>query len=146
MPRAPVTMSELRLHTESYGELLLLPHVPCLMVRWHGFANSRNLRFLLNKGLELYRTYAPRYPRLGWLSDTRQFGAMLPTDQHWAATDWNPRAYAAGIRNLVFLTPENIFGRIALQQYSQQTSLTDALHVAHVASLEDARMYLQAMR
>lgn len=129
-------MSELRLHAEPYGELLLLPHLPCLLVRWHGFANSRNLRFLLDKGLELYQQYAPQYPGLGWVTDARQFGAMLPADQHWATTDWNQRAYAAGIRQLVFLTPENIFGQIAIRQYAQNTLHASGLRVTSVASLE----------
>jgi hypothetical protein len=129
-------MSELRLHSESYGEVLLLPHLPSVLVRWHGFANSRNLRFLLDKALDLYQRYAVRYPGLGWITDARRFGAMLPADQQWASADWNQRAYAAGIRQLVFLTPENIFGQIALQQYAQNTAHAAGLRITHVASLE----------
>ena len=129
-------MSELRLHSESYGEVLLLPHLPSVLVRWHGFANSQNLRFLLDKGLELYQRYAARYPGLGWVTDARRFGAMLPADQQWASADWNQRAYAAGIRQLVFLTPENIFGQIALHQYAQNTAHAARLRITNVASLE----------
>lgn len=131
-------MAELRLHTEPYGELLLVPHVPCLMVRWNGFANSQSLRFLLNKGLELYQHYVRQYPGLGWVTDARHFGAMLPADQQWAVTDWNHRAYAAGIRRLVFLTPENIFGQIAIQQYAQNTAHATGLRVTFVSSVEAA--------
>ncbi|MDU0369632.1 hypothetical protein ACFPAF_04435 [Hymenobacter endophyticus] len=131
-------MSEIQLHAESYGALLLLPQVPCLMVRWHGFANSRNLRQLLNKALELYQQYAPRYPRLGWVSDARRFGAMLPADQDWAAVDWNRRAYAAGIRRAVFISPNNVFGQIALQQLTHKMEQAAYLRITHVASPEAA--------
>lgn len=132
-------MAEFRLHTEPYGELLLLPHVPCLLIRWHGFANSRNLRFLLDKGLELYQQHRAQYPTLGWLSDTRLFGAMLPVDQEWAATSWNRRAHAAGIRELAFIGPESIFGQIAIQQYSHNASEGDYhFLVNHYSSLPQA--------
>lgn len=140
-------MSEIRLHTESFGELLLLPEVPCLLIRWHGFANSYNLHLLLEKGLELYQHYAPLYPRLGWLSDTRSFGAMLPRDQEWAATDWNPRAYKVGLRELGFLVPDNIFGQIAIQRYEHNTAQRNyALEVKYYASLEEACQYMAEER
>lgn len=137
-------MSEIQLHAEPFGELLLLPEVPCLLIRWHGFANSRNLRFLLDKGLTLYQHYRLQYPNLSWLSDTRQFGAMLPADQQWAATDWNRRAYQAGIRNFGFIGPENVFGQIAIQQYSQNTLHGDYhLGVSYYASLDQAYQQLK---
>ncbi|RSK51018.1 hypothetical protein [Hymenobacter rigui] len=140
-------MSELRLHTEACGELLLLPHIPCLLIRWHGFANSENLRRLLDKGLALYQAHAPHYPCLGWVADTRRFGAMLPVDQQWLLSSWNPRAYAAGIRHLLFLASENIFGQIALQQYMHATN-TDAtgLRAMYAPSLEGAGQQVQAAR
>ncbi|GGG27887.1 hypothetical protein [Hymenobacter glacieicola] len=134
---------ELPLYSQACGELLLLPEVPCLLIRWHGFANSRNLRRLLDKGLELYQQHRAQYPTLGWLSDTRQFGAMLPADQHWAATDWNRRAHAAGIRHLGFLGPENVFGQIAIQQYSRNaTHGAYRLSVSYYASLSQACCFL----
>ncbi|RSK37232.1 hypothetical protein [Hymenobacter metallilatus] len=140
-------MSELRLHTESYGELLLLPHVPCLLIRWHGFANSHNLRFLLDKGLELYQAHAPRYPRLGWVADTRRFGAMPPADQQWALHSWNPRAYAAGIRHLIFVSPDTIFGQIALQQYAHNLEAAAlGLRATYVSSLDAAWQQVLATR
>lgn len=137
-------MSEIRLHTEPFGELLLLPDVPCLLIRWHGFANSPNLRFLLDKGLALYQHYRLQYPALSWLSDTRQFGAMLPADQQWAATSWNRRAYLAGIRHLAFIGPENVFGQMAIQQYSRNATHGDyGLQVSYYTSLAQACRQLQ---
>ncbi|MCA8832015.1 hypothetical protein [Hymenobacter pini] len=112
--------------------------MPCLLVRWHGFANSQHLRLVLDTALDFYRRYAPQYPRLGWVSDARYFGAMLPADQEWAASDWNHRAYAAGIRQLIFISPENIFGQIALQQFSRRLMQKNALQATHVASPADA--------
>ncbi|QJX46329.1 hypothetical protein HMJ29_05010 [Hymenobacter taeanensis] len=133
-------MSEILLHSESYGEIALDPTIACLIVRWHGFANSRNYRFLLNKALELYQLHSPRFTHLGWLNDTRHFGAMLSVDQQWANTDWNPRAYAAGVRQMNFLSPTNVFGQIAVQQYTLNTAKRQEyrLEVREHQSLEEA--------
>lgn len=138
MPATTAHFPEIPLHSEEWGELVLLPSAARLVVRWHGFANSRQLRQLLNRGLELYQQYAARFPDLGWLSDTRRFGAMLPADQHWAATDWNARAWAAGIRHLVYVQPETIFGQIALQQYARTTAATSALRISCAFSVAEA--------
>lgn len=133
-------MREILLHSETCGELLLLPEIPALLVRWHGFANSANLRQLLDQGLAFYRRHASRYVRLGWLSDTRHFGAVLPADQRWLSHDWNQRAWAAGIRHVAFLTPETIFGQIAVQHYTLATLASPdyQLQVSRHASVEDA--------
>lgn len=132
-------MTEVVLHSEPYGELLLLPEAPALLLRWHGFANSRNLRFLLNEGLGLYQHYLAHYPTLAWVSDCRRFGAVLPADQQWAATDWNHRAQAAGIRRVGLLPAENVFGQIALQQYTHNAAQGPApLEITYYSSLEQA--------
>ncbi|TGE09808.1 hypothetical protein [Hymenobacter fodinae] len=139
-------MSETLLHSESYGEITLSPGMTCLIVRWHGFANSRNFRFLLNKALELYRTYSVRYTSLAWLNDTRHFGALLTADQEWVNTNWNPRAWAAGIQQINFLAPATVFGQIAIQQYAHNTAQRAdyRLEVRHHASLEEACRDLSA--
>ncbi|MBT9393258.1 hypothetical protein KLP40_08790 [Hymenobacter sp. NST-14] len=138
MPATATPAPEISLHREEWGELLLLPAAARLVVRWHGFANSRQLRQLLNRGLELYRQHAVRFPGLGWLADTRRFGAMLPADQQWVAADWNARAWAAGIRHLVYVQPETIFGQIALQQYARTTAATSALRISCAGSVAEA--------
>ena len=36
----------------------------------------------------------------GWVGDTRGMGAIPQEVQQWRAESWNPRAYAAGIREI----------------------------------------------
>jgi hypothetical protein len=139
-------MSEILLHSEAYGEVTLAPTTACLIVRWHGFANSRSFRFLLNKALELYELHVSRFANLAWLNDTLHFGAMLTVDQQWVNTDWNPRAYAAGIRQVHFLSPSNVFGQISVQQYTNNTARRADYHleVRHHQSLEEASRNLRS--
>ncbi|OON67716.1 hypothetical protein [Hymenobacter sp. CRA2] len=138
-------MSDVALHAESYGSLLLAAEVPCLIVQWHGFANSQQFRALMDQSLQRFDAEAQRTWPLGWLMDARQMSAIVPADQIWLETDWNARAYAAGIRHISIVTAENIFGRIATQVYIANTVAQShyVLEPMAFASLDDAKRWLR---
>lgn len=145
---APATADSL-LFANEIGSLLLDATVPCLLVQWNGFANSRNFRDLMARGLALYQEHAPRFPALGWLSDTRLASAQLPADHAWLVSDWNPPMYAAGLRYTYFVEPESIFGQMNVQQYARNAvSCPDfRLESAFFATVEEAKDALrQALR
>jgi hypothetical protein len=119
-------MSHHVLLTESYGSLLWAPEVPCLIVRFHGFVSLPQYQELMNRGLSLLVSQSQGRRPLAWVADTRQMSALSVDAQHWVATDWNPRAQAAGLRHLCFVYPENVFGHIAVQ-----------LHLAHAEARPD---------
>gem|GEM_PF-1537591 len=110
----PPPMPDSILHSESYGALLLSVDVPCIVVQWRSFANSQQLRFLKDHGLALYTEHARSTRPLGWLCDTRSMGAVRTHDQQWLATDWAGRAFAAGIRHIAYVRPNNVFGQMAI--------------------------------
>ena len=138
-------MADTSLITESYGSMLLAPDVPCLIVQWHGFANSQQFQSLMDRGLDLYIDEARRTQPLGWLADTRLVGAVTPAVQEWLAQDWNPRAYAAGIRHCSFVSPETVFGQVSVQQYTVRTEVADAYFIepAHHRTLAEAKRWLK---
>ncbi|GGF01825.1 hypothetical protein [Hymenobacter cavernae] len=117
-------MTDITLISEPYGSILFTPAVPCITIQWHSFANRQQFRSLMDRALVAYQTELAHHPRpLGWIADSRQLSALTPDDQNWCDTDWNPRAYAAGIRHIGIVIPESIFGKIAVQQY-----VTNVLH------------------
>jgi hypothetical protein len=138
-------MSDVVIRAESYGSLLFAPEVPCVITQWHGFANSLQFRGIMNDGLAWFEEQAQRTWPLGWLADARQMSAISPVDQIWLETDWNPRAYAAGIRHISIVTAENIFGRIATQVYAANTVAQShyTLEPVTFATLEEAKRWLQ---
>jgi hypothetical protein len=87
-------------------------------VTWHGFANSEQFRELMDRGLALYRAEALRTQPLGWLADTRGHSAIRAADQEWLTTDWNLRAYLAGIRHVCFVVPDSVVGQITVDTYA----------------------------
>ncbi|WP_460676800.1 hypothetical protein [Hymenobacter coalescens] len=139
-------MSDVVIQAESYGSLLFAPEVPSLVVQWHGFANSQQFRGLMDEGLTQFGEQAQRTWPLGWIMDARQMSAITPADQIWLETDWNPRAYAAGLRHIGIVTSENIFGRIATQVYIAnsvaQTHYT--LELASLATPDEAKRWVRA--
>ena len=139
-------MSDIVLHTEPYGRLLLAPEVPCVIISWNGFANSEQFRFLMDRGLELYQAEAKRTQPLGWLADTQNVQAVKPTDQDWMHTDWNVRAHRAGIRHVSFVVPETVFGQISVQSYSRNVASTNDYEIETYAhrTLKAAKTWLKA--
>ncbi|SEU06160.1 hypothetical protein [Hymenobacter actinosclerus] len=138
-------MPDSTLIAESYGSMLLAPEVPCLIGQWHTFANRQQFRSLMDRGLDLYIQESHRTQPLGWLADTRQISAITPDDQNWLRTDWNPRAYAAGIRHVSFVAPESVFGQMAVQGYTANTQSADAyaIEVVHHQTLPEAKQWLR---
>ena len=127
LPLAPVrAMPDTVLIAEPYGSMLFSPEVPCLIVQWHGFANSAEFRALMDRGLALYEAKARQFRPLGWLADTRLVGAVRSDVQQWLKDDWNPRAAAAGIRHVSFVVPETVFGQISVGTYSENVARADA--------------------
>lgn len=139
-------MTDIVLHEESYGRVLLAPKVPCIIIAWNGFANSEQFRFLMNRGLELYVAEAARTQPLGWLADTREVRAVKPIDQEWMQDNWNARAFAAGIQFVSFVVPETVFGQISVQSYTSKVADTNAYSIAtsQHRTLDKAKAWLKA--
>ena len=139
-------MSDKILVSEPYGTIYLASEVPCLIIQWHSFANSDQLRYLMNETLRQYVAEYWRHPGpLGWVADSRHLGAIKPSDQQWLDTDWNPRTYAAGVRHIAIVEAETIFGKISAQQYVTNVMQSDdyTFQTRYVPTLEAAKDWLQ---
>lgn len=132
--------------SESYGAVYLAPEVPCIIIQWTGFANSDQLRYLMNQAQTHYINEAKHRPGpIGWIADSRGLGAIKPSDQEWLHTEWNPRTYAAGVRYIAIVEAENVFGKISAQQYITNVLRSEdyTFHTRILPSLEAAKAWLQ---
>lgn len=89
---------------------------------FNGFANSTQFKHIMESGLAHYVAHATAARPWGWVGDTRHMGAIPQAVQQWLTDDWNPRAYAAGIREISIIVSENVLGQLATQQYAQRTT------------------------
>ena len=107
---------------ESYGSVLADATVPCVIVQFHGFANAAEFKHVMETGLAYYTAHSSPEQPWGWVGDVRHMGAIPQAVQDWLTTDWNLRAFAAGIREISIVLAENVLGQMATQQYVQKTA------------------------
>lgn len=125
-------MADITLVAHTYGAVLFDSAVPCITTQWHSFANRQQFQQMMDEALECYLIKSRQNRPLGWLADTRRMSALTSDDQQWLNTDWNPRAYAAGIRHVCIVQPENVFGQIATTNYSTKTLASTAYQIQPV--------------
>jgi len=73
---------------------------------------------VLDKGLEQMKEHGATK----WLSDDRANSALRPEDSAWANEDWTPRVLAAGWKYWAIVLPQNVIGRMNMQQFIDQQS------------------------
>ncbi|GAA0195878.1 hypothetical protein GCM10009122_60210 [Fulvivirga kasyanovii] len=112
-------------YTQGESTLNYDPSVPCIIVNNVGFATSEEFRALLNKGLEFLIEKQKIHGKIGWLSNLVQADAYSEDDMKWVATDFDARAYEAGVRHVSFVLAEDAyafanFSAETYQKYSQE--------------------------
>ena len=141
-------MSDQVIFDQPYGQVLYDPQVPCVITKWHRFANFQEMTTLLEAALAYVQAHSsPQHP-WGWVGDTRQMGAIPEKTQQWLMHDFNPRLTAAGIREVSMVVAETVFGHLAAQRYAQNTSQAQeqyALRTGYYESVEAAKAGAKAI-
>ena len=117
-------MSHPEIFSEPYGRVFLLEDVPCVVIQWLGFANRTEFLALQNTALLYLEDHATPARPWGLVADVRQMGAIPTEVQEWLAHEFNPRAVAAGLREVSVVPAETIFGQMATQRYQRNTAET----------------------
>lgn len=107
--------------SKPYGSVLVDTSVPCVITQWHAFANATEFIALQLFALECFEAHSSPARPWGWVGDVRQMGAIPAKAQAWLLADFNPRATAAGLREVSVVLAETIFGKLATQTYAQNT-------------------------
>ncbi|HEX8506946.1 MAG TPA: hypothetical protein VF630_16395 [Hymenobacter sp.] len=131
---------------ESYGSVLADARVPCVIVQFHAFANRAEFVNIMETGLAYYAAHATPKRPWGWIGDVRRMGAIPQAVQDWLTTDWNVRAFQAGVREVSIVVAENVLGQLATQQYVRNTTarqdqyeIATATYPSLVAAKQGAR-------
>jgi hypothetical protein len=128
--------------TESYGSVLVDTRVPCVIVQFHGFANKMEFQHIMQTGLTYYAAHSTPERPWGWVGDVRHMSAIPKPVQDWLITDWNVRAFAAGIREVSVVQAENVLGELATQAYVRNTAARQGqyeIYSVYYASLNAAK-------
>lgn len=114
-------MPDQTIFSKPYGSVLIDASVPCVITQWHAFANATEFIGLQLFALEYFEAHSSPAQPWGWVGDVRQMGAIPAKAQAWLLADFNPRATAAGLREVSVVLAETIFGQLATQAYAQNT-------------------------
>jgi hypothetical protein len=107
---------------EAYGCVLVDARVPCVIIQFHGFANQKEFKHAMETGLAYYAQHNTPEKPWGWIGDVRHMSAIPREVQQWLVTDWNLRAFQAGIRQVSVVQAQNVLGELATQAYIRNTA------------------------
>lgn len=79
---------------------------------WKGFVPPNEMKILLDEVL-MHLQIGNGALMLQDLRTTQAVGAEV---QEWLITNWVPRAVAVGLRKVALLTPQSVFGQMAVNQ------------------------------
>ncbi|GAB3655478.1 hypothetical protein GCM10027594_28630 [Hymenobacter agri] len=111
--------------SESYGRVYLDESVPCVVIQWLGFANRTEFLALQNTALRYLEDYSTPARPWGLVADVRRMEAIPTEVQAWLVNEFNPRAVAAGLREVSVVPAEGIFGQLATQRYQRNSTEAD---------------------
>lgn len=60
------------------------------------------------------------------MTDVRHMGAIPAEVQTWLVGEFNPRAVAAGLREVSVVPADNVLGQMATQRYQRDSTTTGA--------------------
>jgi hypothetical protein len=90
--------------------------IPAIVVVWKRYVTSLQLRFVLEKVLEMIAEHGAHKI----LGDDTELSVIHPRDQDWILTDWMPRAFKAGLQAAASKRPSGYFGRLSTTRIQSQ--------------------------
>ncbi len=130
-----------------YGRVLVDANVPCVMTQWLSFANGPDFIRMQEAALLYYEAHATPARPWGFVGDVRHMGAIPAKAQAWLISEFNPRATAAGLREVSVVVSDNVFGQLATQRYAHETAAARdryELHPVYYQTVEEAKAGAQA--
>ncbi|MDO7848786.1 hypothetical protein Q5H92_20645 [Hymenobacter sp. M29] len=116
-------MTNTEIFSEPYGRVLVDEAVPCVVIQWLGFANRTEFIALQETALRCIEDHATPSRPWGMVADVRRMGAIPTEAQLWLVHEFNPRAQAAGLREVSVVPAEGVFGQLATQRYIRESEL-----------------------
>ena len=99
-----------------------------------------------NAGVNFLQEKIKTVPNITWLNDTRKLKTVSLEDLKWLNSNVNDRCYQYGLKKVVFVLPDNIFGRMAVKFYVEFTNrrTDNQFQIKAFRSYSDAENWLKA--
>lgn len=113
--------------------------IPCLMVQWHGYATSTQIRKVAESQLQLMKEH--KLTKV--LSDNKELKGVSMEDQQWIITEWLPRALRIGYSACATLLSKDYFNRIVNEDLVSKVG--DQLTIQYFDDVEKAAEWLKSI-
>lgn len=92
--------------------------VPCVCWIPNDFFAGNDFQESFVRGMDFFVQKIKEQPNLGWLNVTNKLVSVKIEDLRWLDKNVTERGYIAGATKVAFITPEDMFGKIAVKMYS----------------------------
>lgn len=96
--------------------------VPCVVWTPLQFMKENAWRDPFIKGVNFLEGQIKFTPNITWLNDTRKLKSVQIDDLRWLNKNVNDRCFALGLKKVVFVLPESVFGKMAVKFYVEFTN------------------------
>ncbi len=79
------------------------------------------------------------------LCDTSGLKVMSPKVQEWINETWFPNANKLGISHIAFVVPDNIFGKVSMEQTNKDKQKIGAIDINYFNSISSAREWIKSI-
>ncbi|MCK5171007.1 MAG: STAS/SEC14 domain-containing protein [Bacteroidales bacterium] len=79
------------------------------------------------------------------LYDTRGLKVMSQVIQDWIKEFWFPKANKLGISHMAFIVPENIFGKISMEQTNNKKEKNGNIEIQYFNSENSAKEWIKTV-
>lgn len=125
------------------GTIHFDPSIPCTIYHTKGYMSSKDYRTFTLGHLEVFEKQKIKYPNLcAILSDTRQQDIIDIEDLEWLQNEWMPKAKAIGVRLIVVMVSDNVFGQYGVEDFVENTQ-ENGMQVPMFNDLNKARKWLK---
>jgi hypothetical protein len=119
------------------GEVTLDESVPCIFVRWKGYATSVQLRYIHECLIDFIER--ERVSRI--LGDDTALVSAAAEDQAWIIWNWIPLAMVAGLWIVASKIPNSYYGKTSVGRI--QAVISPKIRIKSFDDLADARRWLR---
>lgn len=107
-------MAEFSILSTPYGEVLVDPSAPYVLVQWKGSVSAEQFIAVVGRALTFAEaTITPLRP-WAWIADARRIRPLLPAAAEWIEQVFAPRVQALGIREISLVTESPLPERVVL--------------------------------
>ncbi|HEY9045074.1 MAG TPA: hypothetical protein VIN08_04230 [Ohtaekwangia sp.] len=124
---------------EEYARITYDSQHHLLILTWITPPLSREFRFTMNAAAAAMQHFGTGK----LITDINGIGAMLEEDQRWSATDWFPRAIAAGYSAIAVVNRDDNFSGISVEGAINRVGDRSKVQTRYFATFEEALAWIK---